>query len=133
MPPGGEGRPRDGSGSVTKRREPRTPVAATAPELRDPHEIAEEIAPDRPEQICDKVELIRTHPELNGGPYGAAFEAIFQIVLARCDDRMWTETGCVPAKRPELGSSDPIPLPALAVEALAAGWQRFSRGPENPA
>jgi hypothetical protein len=133
MPPADKNKPRDGRKSVRERTRnlPRTTKKASVPLLRDPYEIAKEIAPDRPDQISAKLRVIQTNPELYDGNFGAAFEAVYQVMLARFDGWMWTETGGVPSLPPEAGSSTPIPLPAWAVEAIATGWQQFSRGPNE--
>lgn len=110
-----------------KKRKVRLPTLQTPPELRPAEDIAAEIMPDLPSDISTKVRAIASNPQEYRGDFGAALEAVYQIVRARLDGWMWTDTGGMPADPPESGAQTPIPLPAWAVEAIATGWQRFSR------
>jgi hypothetical protein len=97
-----------------------------APEVRDAHQIAEELKPDLPENVAERVAFLRARTEEHGGPGVQALEAVLEIVRARVAGWLWRPRGAVQAV-PVAEDDEGILVPAWAVDTIAAIWLQYSR------
>lgn len=94
-------------------------------EVRDGRAIFEENLPDTPETVNDRVEHCRLYPEQRGGPGAAAFDALFEIGLARALGFAWGPSGGVAEPPDEADPNSTFVVPAWIIAALALPWAEF--------